>query len=193
MLENVLESSVILLEDSVLRGHVKRIVPLESELETAVSESFDTLVSVIHSHTDTTFSFVFVDFHCLFGSVISRKDNLKLSWFVNSKVSGFVLITKGVSSDNDRFLPSRDKSWNIADHDRLSKDSSIQVISDGSVGAFPHLFEAEFLDSCLVWRNGGAFDSNLAFTNSFSSVDGYFVISLISVLHSQVEVLDWQV
>jgi hypothetical protein len=158
-----------------------------------MGEFLDAFVSVIHSHTDTTFSFVFVDFHSLYGSVVTREDNFELSWLVDGKISGLVLITESVSSYNDGLLPSWDKSWNIVDNDRLSKYGTIQVISDGSVGAFPHFLKAELFDSGLIWGDSCALDSHLALADSLGSFKSYFVISLISIFHTQIKVLDLQV
>jgi len=50
-LEDVFETAVVAFEDGVLGGHVQRPTPLEGELETAVCESGDGFVGVVHGKT----------------------------------------------------------------------------------------------------------------------------------------------
>jgi hypothetical protein len=89
-----------------------------------------------------------------------------------------------VSTDDDWFFPSRYQFWYIFNNDRLSEDSTVEDVSDGTIGAFPHFFEVELLDSGFVWSDGCTFDAYFAMFNGLGSLKGDFIIGGISVLNS---------
>jgi hypothetical protein len=192
-LEGILESAVVFFHDGIFGSQIERVLSLEGEFEATVGESFDTFVSVVHSHTNSSLSGEVVDLELLNSAVISSEGHFELSRFGDNKVSGSVLVTVSVSADDDRFLPAGDEPGDVIDDDWLSEDSTIQDVSDGSIGTLPHLLEFELLNSGLVRSNGGTFDADLAFFDGLSSLNGDFVISLISVLHAEVEVLDLEI
>jgi hypothetical protein len=64
------------------------------------------------------------------------------------------------------------------------------MISNSSIRRLPHFLKFEFFDSSLVGGDCGTLDSDLALLDGMSSIESDFVVSLISVFHSQVEVLD---
>jgi prepilin-type processing-associated H-X9-DG protein len=68
-----------------------------------------------------------------------------------------------VSADDNGFGPVFNESGDVADEDGFSEDSSVKVVSDSSIGAFPHFFKLELFDSGFVGGNGGALDANFAF------------------------------
>ena len=186
--KSIFEPSIIFLQYSVFCGEVERIFSLECEFEAAVRKSFNTFISVVHAEADSTMSFEFVDFHLFFSPIISLENYFKSSGFVDCEISGFVLISEGVSANDDWLLPPWNQSWDIFDDNGLSEDSAVEDISDSSVGALPHLLEFEFLDSGLVGGDGGAFDAYFALLDGFSSFDGDLVIGGISVFHAEIEV-----
>ena len=98
-----------------------------------------------------------------------------------------------MSSDDDGLFPSRDEPWDILDDNRFSKHGSVENVSDGSIGAFPHFLKLELLNSGLIGGDGGAFNSDFALFDSLSSFNGDLVISSISVLHSKIKVLNLDV
>ena len=98
-----------------------------------------------------------------------------------------------MSSDDDWFGPVVDESWDVFAENWFSEDGSSEVVSDGSVRGFPHFFEFELLDSGLIGGDGGALDTNLAFLDCFGSIHGDLVIGLVSVLHTEVEVLNVEI
>ncbi len=93
-----------------------------------------------------------------------------------------------MSANDDRFFPSRNKSRDVFDDNGLSENSSIEDISDGSIGTLPHFFKFELFDSSLIGGNGGAFDANFAFSDGLCGFDGDFIIGGISVLDTEVKV-----
>jgi hypothetical protein len=158
-----------------------------------MSELFNTLVSIVHCKSNSTFSLKFINKHSALFSVFSLENNLKSSWLINFKICGLILISKSVSSNYYRFFPARNESWNVANYDGLSKYGSIEDISDGSIWTFPHLFQLELFDSCLIWGDCSALDSNLALLDSFCSIQGDLIISLIPILNSKIKVFDVEI
>lgn len=153
-----------------------------------MGKTFNALVSVVHSHSHSS-TCVFEDFHFFLSSIVSSKDNFESSGFINNKIGSFVLVSVGVSADDDGFFPARDESGDVFDDDGFSEDSSSEDVSDGSIGALPHCFEFELFDSGFVGSDGGALDAYFAFFDGFGGFDGNFVIGGISVFDSEVEVL----
>lgn len=53
VVENILESAVISLEDGILGGHVEGVVSSDSVLEAGMGESFDGAIVVEHEETNS--------------------------------------------------------------------------------------------------------------------------------------------
>ena len=153
-----------------------------------MGELGNAFIGVIHAKTNASSSFKFIDLHLLLCSVISSENYLKCSRLVNYKICGFVLISKGMSANNDGLGPARNESWDVFNDDRFSEDSSVKNVSDGSIGTFPHLLEFKLFDSGLIRSNSCAFDANFALLDGFSSLDGDFIISGITMLNTQIKV-----
>ena len=192
-LEGVLEPAVIDLENCVLGCEIQGVFARKCELETAVGEFFDAFISVVHCETDSALSLEFVDLHSLLAPVFTLENDLEGAWFIDSEVSGFVLISKGMSSDDDRFFPSGNEPGDVLDDDGFSEDGSIEDVSDGAVGAFPHLLQLELLDSGFVGGDGGALDAHLALLDCFCGLDRHLVVGGIAVLHAQIEIEDVEI
>jgi hypothetical protein len=153
-----------------------------------VSELFDTFVCVVHGETDTSLTFKFVDLGSLFSTVCTSKDDFEGAWFIDDEVSSFVLVSEGVSAYNDGFFPSGDEFGYVFDDDGLSEDGAVEDVSNGAIGAFPHGFEMELLDSNFIRGDGGAFDANFAVLNGVCGLEGDLVVGVVSVLYGEVEV-----
>ena len=67
------------------------------------------------------------------GAIIWGIDKVDFTWSVNNSVLALVLISVGVSSNNDWLGPPWHQSWNVRDNDWLSENSSIQDVSNGSI------------------------------------------------------------
>lgn len=55
----------------------------------------------------------------------------------------YYLITEGVSANSDGLRPARNKPGNVLADDWLAEDGASQDVSDGSIGALPHLLQLE--------------------------------------------------
>lgn len=111
----------------------------------------------------------------------------------DEEIGAVVDITEGVTANDDGFGPVFDESGDVFDEDGFSEDGTVEVVSDGSVGRFPHFFEFELLDSGFVGGDGGALDTDFAFLDGFGSVKGDLVVGFISVFHTEIKVLDVEI
>ena len=193
LLEDILEATIVLLEDSVLGGQIARVVSGKSVLHAGVGKASDRLISVVHSEHDTwVLEFEHFERSGL-GAILRGEGHMESAWNLGAEVSGSVLITESVSADNDGLLPAWHKARNVLDDDGLSEDGSTDDVSDGSVGGFPHLLEVELGDTCLIRGDGGALDSDLAGFDGVSSIDGDLIVSGVTVLNAEIEVLNVKV
>lgn len=189
-LEDVLESTIILLQNCILSSQIQRILSLKCKLEAAVSKAVDTFISVIHSHTDTASSFVMIDFHFLFRSIIAFEQNLKFAWLIHDEICGFVLISESMTSNDDWFFPAWNQSRNILDDNRLTENSTIEYISDGTIGTFPHFLQLELLNSSLIRSNSRTFNTNFTLFDSIGSINSNLIVSGITMLHSKIKIFN---
>lgn len=121
-------------------------------------------------------------------SILRGEDQLQLSGLADDVVLAAVLVSVCVSADDNGLSPSRDESWNVADHDWLAEDCSIENVPNGSIGGFPHLLKVEFLNSVLVRGDGCAFDSDLVLQHCVGAVNSNLIVSSVSVFDGQVVV-----
>jgi len=98
-----------------------------------------------------------------------------------------------VSANNDRLRPTRDKSWDIIDDNRLSEHSAVENVPNGSVGRLPHLLKLKLFDTIFIRGNSSAFDSDFMFEHSVGTVDSHLVISLVSIFNRQIIVIRFQI
>lgn len=103
------------------------------------------------------------------------------------------MVSESVPSNNDWFFPSRNESWNVINDDGFSEDSTVEDVSNGTVGTFPHMLEVEFLDSGFVRSDCGTFDSDLAFFDGICSIDGDLIVGCISVFDTEIEIFDIEI
>lgn len=124
LLEDVLEAAVVFLENGVLGAHVKRETLHESHFETSVSEASDRVVSVVLSHGDTAAVEV-VDLDGLgLSAVPGGVDQLELAGVGDHAITGLVLVTEGVTADNDGLGPARHKTRDLRDEDGFTEDGT---------------------------------------------------------------------
>jgi|TARA_R110002003_G_scaffold111_1_gene9401 hypothetical protein len=64
------------------------------------------------------------------------------------------------------------------------------VVSDGAVWRQPHLLQLEFLHSLLVWGDGRALDTDRVLLDGLGGVDGDLVVGLVTVLQTEIVVLE---
>jgi hypothetical protein len=55
------------------------------------------------------------------------------------------------------------------------------------------LFQSELFYSCFIRCDGGTFDTDFTLFDCFGSVNGDLIIGLVSVLDTEIKVLDWDI
>lgn len=116
---------------------------------------------ILHGHSDSRLweieNLVFLNRVSTLGS----ENNLEFACFFCDEISASVLISESMTADNDWLFPLGNQERNVFAQDWFTENSSIQVITDGSVRRFPHLFQVEFFHTGFIRCNCGAFDTNL--------------------------------
>ncbi len=192
-LEDILEATIVLLQDSVFGCEVAGVVSGKSVLHAGVGEAVDGLVGVVHAKHDTS-TLELIDFEVGgLRAIGGGESHRELSWDFGAEVGGSVLISKGVSADNDGLVPAWHQLRDVADNNGLSEDRATNDVTDGTVGGLPHLFEAKFSHTSLVRGDSCALDANFAGLDSLCGVNSDLIVGLITVLNAQVEIVDVQV
>lgn len=120
ILEDVLEATIVLLEDSVLGAHVEGKTLHESHLEGGVGEASDGLIGVVLALGDTT-TLEVVDLDALGLTTGRGVDQLELTGARDDTVLGTVLVTEGVTANNNRLGPARDQAGNAGNDNGLTE------------------------------------------------------------------------
>ena len=191
--KNIFEAAIILLEDGVFGAQVQGIFASDSILERRMGEFVDGLVGVVHAEHDTG-ALKLVHFHLGGGrAVTGGEGHVESAGDFGAEVCGAILVTKGVSADDDGLSPSGNAARDVLDDDGFAENDTTTDVADGSIGRLPHLLEVELLNTCLIGSDGCTFDSNLASFDSVCAVDSDLVIGSIAVLDAKIEVLDVEV
>lgn len=123
LLEDVLEAAIILLQDGVLGAHVQRETLRESHLERGVSEASDGFIGVVLGLRDTTAGEV-EDLDGLGLTASGGVDELEGSRSRDHTVCSTVLVTEGVTTNDNGLGPSRHKARNARDDNGFTEDRS---------------------------------------------------------------------
>ena len=128
LLEDILEAAIVLLEDGVLGAHVQGETLHESHLERGVGEATDGVISVVLALSDTT-ALEVVDVDALGLTTLGGKDELELTGAGDDTVLGTVLVTEGVTANNDGLVPARHQTGNGGDDDGLAENGTTTMKS----------------------------------------------------------------
>ena len=66
-------------------------------------------------------------------AIIWGELDLDLTWLGNDVVLASVLVTEGVSSNDDWLGPAWHESWDVRDNNWLSENGTVEDVSNGSV------------------------------------------------------------
>ena len=153
-------------------------------------ESLNRLIGVVHAHDDSgALELVNLPLDRLTTALWSEA-HLECATLLDDSISCSVLVTKCMSSNDNGLSPPGHQPGNVLDNDGLSEDSSIELVSNRAIGAFPHLLQFEFLDSGLIGSDGRALNANLAFLYGCSCIQCHLIVCLVTILHAEVEVLN---
>lgn len=138
LLEDVLEAAIVLLQNGVLGAHVQRVALVKSELEGSVGKAADRLVGVVLGLGNAAALLELEDLNLLGLAALRSVDHGELARAGNDTVLGAVLVTKGVTANDDGLLPSGDETGDAGDDDGLTEDGAAESVTDGAVGGEPH-------------------------------------------------------
>ena len=189
LLEDVLEPTVVGLEDRVLRGEIDRIRPGEAVAETGPGEIADRVVEVVHRHRHAGRG-EFIHLHLeRLGIVGGGEGERQRARSGNLHIGGAVLIAEGMAAHHNRLRPAGHEPRDIADDDRLAEDHAPENVADGAVGALPHLLELEFLNPGLVRGDRGALHAHAMFLDRMSRIDCDLIPGGVAVGDREVVIL----
>ena len=123
LLEEVLEAAIILLENGVLGAHVQRQLLHESHLEAGVRKATDRVIRVVLRQGNTTSGEV-VDRDCLRLATLGRVSQLQLPGAGDNSVCSPVLVTKGMTTNDNRLVPAGHQTGNAGDDDGFTENSA---------------------------------------------------------------------
>ena len=105
LLEDILETPIVLLQDRVLGAHVQRERLVQRNLETSVREAFNGLVGVVLGLGHTPSVLELENLNLVGLAALGREDHLEGPIAFNHQVLCSVLVSKGVTADDDGLLP----------------------------------------------------------------------------------------
>ena len=150
LLEEVLEATVVSLQDCVLGAEIQGPLLLKSVFEATLGKSKDRLVGVVHAHGHPTAWEVEDGIGDVGTAVLRGEGDLQVASTLHHKVSCLVLVSMGMTTNHNRLLPSRHEAGNVLTDDGLAEHSSSENVTNSSVGALPHLLQFELYMSCKM-------------------------------------------
>lgn len=123
LLEDVLEAAIVFLENGVLGAHVEGQTLEEGDLEAGVGEAADGVIGVVLGLGNTTASVV-EDLDGLRLTTLRGVDQLEPTGTRDDSVGGTVLVTEGMTADDDGLGPARDETGDGGDDDGLTEDGT---------------------------------------------------------------------
>lgn len=124
LLEDVLELSVICLQDGVLGAHVERQLLVERKLERRVRKALDRLGCVVLGLSNTSLRRVVVDLDDLGLAALGCEDHLERALTLNDAVLCAVLVTERVTANDDGLLPAGYEAGDSGDDNGRAEDGS---------------------------------------------------------------------
>ena len=207
-LENILELSIVRLENRVLGAHVERELLVQRHLERGMRETGNGFGGVVLRLRDTALCREVEDLDHLRLTALWCEDHFQCTLARDNPVLGAVLVAESVTANDDGLLPARYETRDGGNDDRGAENSSssgvwsatflhislrmcaLQVVADGTVGRQPHLLELEFLDALLIGGDGGALDTNRVLLDSLGGIECDLVVGLVAVWQAKIVVLE---
>src|SRR5690606_12778206 len=149
ILEQVLEASVIGLDDRVLGRKIDRPAPIEPIIEARPRKIPDRIVEIVHRHGDAAGREV-EHFAVDDRSVFALEYQSQLALAGDEEIGRPVLVAERMAADHDRVGPAGHKARHVGDDDRLAENDAAQYVADRAIGRLVHFLEAEFLYAGLI-------------------------------------------
>ncbi len=192
LLENILKPSVIGFQDRILGRHVERVFFCQRHLERGTGKAVDRLVGIVHRHRDpVTLEIIYFPTLCF--TFFIGKGQPECAFSPDHLIGGTILVSEGMTTDDDGFGPSLYITGNIAANDRFPEYGPSHYITDGAVGRFPHLLQAEFLHTSLIRCDGSTLYTYIVFFDGLGCFYRHLVIRRVAILYAEVIIFDIQV
>src|SRR5581483_8363830 len=94
-----------------------------------------------------------------FAAIFRSESHGELAFAFYHRISSPVLVAKCMTDNDNGGSPVGYQAGNVVDNDRLAENGTIQDITDGAIGALPHLFEAKFFNAGLIGSDSSAFNT----------------------------------
>ena len=192
LLEDVLETVVVLLRDGVLRGEPDVLLHVEGVLEAAACEALDGRVEVVHALGDAR-AVELVDELARLGAVGGGVDELHFAGTGNAQLRVLVHVAVGVAGDGDGLYPVVHARLDARHGDGRAEHRAVEQGADGAVGALPHLLQVVLVHARGVRRDGGALHGHAQALGGLGGIHGHLVVGGVAVLEAQVVVLGLEV
>lgn len=127
-LEDILELSVVCLENGVLGAHVQRQLPVKRHLEGGVCKTGDGLGGVVLGLRDTTLCWEVVDLDNFRLAALGCVDHLKCAFAGDDAVLRTVLVAESVTADDDGLLPAGYETRDAGDDNGRAENGSSSKI-----------------------------------------------------------------
>ena len=189
MLEQVFEPAVVLLHDRVLGRQVHGPTEVEAVVHARPGEANDRLIEVVHAHGNPGFLEVENRVLDRLAAVGRLEHHLQVTRPGYEEIGRAVLVTKGVTADDDRLGPAGNQTRYVGHDDRLAENRTTEDVADGAVGRAVHLLQPELFDPRLVRGDGRTLDADPELLDRVGRVDGDLVVGLVATLHAQIVVL----
>ena len=98
----------------------------------------------------------------------------------------FIYISICMSCNSDWFFPVFYTWLNAFYNNRCTKYSSVKYCTDRSVRTLPHFFQIVLFHTCRIRCDCCTFYCNFIFLGCIGCIDSHLIISLISVLQTQI-------
>ena len=195
-LEEILEATIIIFEDRVLRRQIYGPFAGHAIVQRGTGKVANGIVEIVHRQRNAgrgVTEYFFVNFL----PIIAIPNETQRSGAGDQEISRAILVTKRMTANHDGVRPARDQAGYVINNDWLAENYTAQNIADGTVGRLPHFLQAEFFDARFVWCNCGAFYTDAEFADGVGGINGDLIIGLVAIFHAkviifQVDIKIWQ-
>jgi hypothetical protein len=122
LLENILKSSIILLQNRVLGTHIQRQALAYRQLETSMCKSSNTLICVVLSLRNSAAILELENFDFLRFASLWRENYGQFAIPWDNAVRRAILVSECVTADDDGLLPAGYETGDSRDNDGFSED-----------------------------------------------------------------------
>ena len=191
-LEDVLETAIIGFQDRVLGRQIDRVFASQTKGKAGMGKVADRVVEVVHGHSHAR-AWVIKHFVLNHLAVFADEFDRELTGAWNFEIGGFVLVSKGMTADDDRLGPAWNQTRHVGADDWLPEHHATQNVADRAVWRLPHLLQLELFNARFIGGDGSALNANAMLLDGLGCVDGDLVVCCVAVLDREVIILNLEV